>query len=112
MAFTSILAPVIIIGLVAITLGDLLWTLVTSFPGILQLFKNFTDPEIFMRDITYGVFTGIQMVIWSTIDLFKGILLKIVDKLGFSDDFFGLKTDNREEELEENLQEPILTGSD
>ena len=45
------------------------------------------------------------MVIWSTMDLFKGILLKIVDKLGFSDDFFGLKTDNREEELEENLQE-------
>ena len=105
MAFTSILAPVIIIGLVAITLGDLLWTLVTSFPGILQLFKNFTDPEIFMRDLTYGIFTGIQMVIWSTMDLFKGILLKIVDKLGFSDDFFGLKTDNREEELEENLQE-------
>jgi uncharacterized membrane protein YqaE (UPF0057 family) len=105
MAFTSILTPVIIIGLVAITLGDLLWKIVTSFPDILQLLKNLTDPEIFMRDITYGIFTGIQMIIMSSMDLFKGILLKIADKLGFSDDFFGLKTDkNRGDQLEQNLQ--------
>ena len=105
MAFTTILAPVIIIGLVAITLGDVLWTIVTSFPDILQLFKNLTDPELFMRDITYGIFTGIQMVIWSSIDSIKKLLLAIMKKIGFTDDFFGLKTDEtRGEELEQDLQ--------
>ena len=105
MAFTTILAPVIIIGLVAITLGDVLWTIVTSFPDILQLFKNLTDPELFMRDITYGIFTGIQMVIWSSIDSIKKLLLAIMKKKGFTDDFFGLKTDEtRGEELEQDLQ--------
>ena len=106
MAFTSILAPVIIIGLISITCGDILWTLVTTFPDLLQLFKNLTDPEIFMRDITHGIFTGVQMIISSSMDLFKGILLKIADKLGFSDDFFGLKTDKKkEDQLDQNLLE-------
>ena len=77
----------------------------TSFPDILQLFKNLTDPELFMRDITYGIFTGIQMVIWSSIDSIKKLLLAIMKKIGFTDDFFGLKTDEtRGEELEQDLQ--------
>ena len=109
MAFASLLPimpiipPIIIIGIVVIIFGDILYELVINFPKILKLFKSFTDPEIFMRDLTYGIFTGIQLVIWSSMDLIKSILLKIVEKFGFSDDFFGLKTNkNKDNQLEED----------
>ena len=104
-ALAPLIPPIIAIGLLFVVFGDILITIVKAFPTIIKMFKNFTDPDLFMRDLTYGIFTGIQLVIWSTMDLIKGIILKIVEKFGFSDDFFGLKTDNREEELEENLQE-------
>ena len=104
-AFAPIIPPIIAISLLFIVFGDILITVVKAFPKIIKMLKNLTDPELFMRDLTYGIFTGIQLVIWSSMDLLKGIVLKIADKFGFTDDFFGLKTDEtRGEELEQDLQ--------
>ena len=104
-ALAPIIPPIIAIGLLFVVFGDILITLVKAFPVIIKLFKNLTDPELFMRDITYGIFTGIQMVTLSSMETIKGLLLAIVSKIGFTDDFFGLKTDEtRGEELEQDLQ--------
>ena len=103
-ALAPIIPPIIAIGLLFVVFGDILITLVRSFPDLIKMFKNLTDPELFMRDLTHGIFTGVQLIIGSSMDLFKGILLKIADKLGFSDDFFGLKTDKkREDQLDQDL---------
>ena len=111
MAFASLLPimpiipPIIIIGIVVIIFGEILYEIVINFPKLLDLLKTLTDPEIFMRDLTYGIFTGIQLVILSCMDLIKGLLITIASKIGFTDDFFGLKTDEtRDEELEQELQ--------
>jgi uncharacterized membrane protein YqaE (UPF0057 family) len=113
MAFASlapimpIIPPIIIIGIVVIIFGDILYEVVINFPKILKLIMSLTDPEIFMRDLTYGIFTGIQLVIWSFMDVIKGILLKIASKIGITDDFFGLKVKNKntEEDVHNKLNQ-------
>ena len=78
MAFASLLPimpiipPIIIIGIVVIIFGEILYEIVINFPKLLDLLKTLTDPEIFMRDLTYGIFTGIQLVILSCMDLKTG----------------------------------------
>ena len=93
-----IIPPIIIIGIVIIIFGDIIYEIITNFPKLLKLFKSLTDPEMFMRDLTYGIFTGVQLAIWSFMDVIKGVLLTVANKLGFTDDFFGLGVKNNKAE--------------
>ena len=83
--------PVITMGFVMVMFGSILIKLVTWLPKLLKLILSIADPEVFFRDLIYGVFTGLTMIISSVVDIISGILISIFNKLGFTDDFLGLR---------------------
>ena len=84
-----LLIPIIIIGVVFALFGEVLYHIIVKFPQLLKLIISISDPEIFLRDIVFGIFYGIQLVAMTLKDLIEGIIDKIMSKLGISDDFFG-----------------------
>ena len=91
MAFTSIIAPIIIIGLVFVTFGDIIIKIITMFPKLLRMVKSITDPEVFLRDLSFGLIKGIQMIMMSLKDMIEGIVRMVFKKLNISDDILGNK---------------------
>jgi len=89
MAWTGILAPIIILGIVIVTFGDILLKIIIEFPKALRMITKLADPELFLRDVVFGIFSGIQMVFMSVKDLIEGIIKKIFGKMGIDDDFLG-----------------------
>ena len=84
-----LLIPIIIIGVVLALFGEVLYHIIVKFPEILKLISSISDPEVFLRDIVFGLFAGIQLVAMTLKDLIEGIIQKIMSKLGISDDLFG-----------------------
>ena len=84
-----IVPPLILLGIALALFGEILIMIIKQFPKILKLIISISDPEIFLRDIIFGIFSGIQLVAMTLKDLIEGIVDKIMSKLGISDDFFG-----------------------
>ena len=94
MAWTGIIAPIIILGIVIVIFGEVLLKIIIQFPKLLRMMVNLTDPELFLRDVVFGIFSGIQLVAMTMKDLIEGMVHKIMSKLGISDDIFGTSQGN------------------
>ena len=94
MAWTGIIAPIMIMGIVTVTFSEILIKIIIMFPKLLRMMVNLTDPELFLRDIVFGIFSGIQLVGMTLKDLIEGMFHKFMSKLGISDDIFGTNQEN------------------
>ena len=92
---TAMITPIIILGFAMITMRDLFFKMIVMIPQLIKMAISIFDPEVFLRDIIFGLFTALTLVLHSVIDLVKGILIAIFNKLGFTDDFFGLKNSRK-----------------
>ena len=81
MALTPMLAPIIMIGIVIATLGDAILMIITHLPKLLKIALQIFNPEAFIRDLLFGVFTGIGLVISTLGDLIKGIIETIFNTI-------------------------------
>jgi len=84
-----LLIPIIIIGVVMALFGEVLYHIVVKFPELMKFIVTLADPELFLRDIVFGIFSGIQLVFMTIKDLIEGIIKKIFGKMGIDDDFLG-----------------------
>ena len=89
-----LLIPIIIIGVVFALFGEVLYQIIVKFPEILKLIVSISDPEVFIRDVVFGIFSGIQLVGMTLKDLIERMFHKFMSKLGISDDIFGTNQAN------------------
>ena len=93
MAMLSPLIPIIppiLIAVVVIALfGEILYHMVVKMPELLKIIKSITDPEVFLRDLSFGIMKGIQLIMLSIVDLIRGIVRMVFKKLHISDDILG-----------------------
>jgi len=69
---TPIIDPIVSLALGMMQLGELIIDLFKMIPKILSLFAIFTDPGKIIKDIMFGLFTGVYMVAEATLDMLFG----------------------------------------
>jgi len=84
-----IVPPLILVGVALGLFGEILIKIILQFPELLKFIVKLADPELFLRDVVFGIFSGIQLVFMTIKDLIEGILKKIFGKMGIDDDFLG-----------------------
>ena len=63
---------IISLGQLAIKLPVFIFNIMKIMPKLLNLFAIFTDPGKVIKDIFFGLFTGIYMVLEATLDMIFG----------------------------------------
>ena len=94
----SIIPPVIIVAAIFILFGDTLFLIVKLFIQMLGLIKHIANPELFIRELIHGIFTGITMIVSSLIDTIKLFFMTMVNKAGINDNLFGSNRVGRDTE--------------
>ena len=74
MALTPMLAPIIMIGIVMVTLGDIFIKMITIIPKLLKLAMKIFNPEVFIRDLLFGIFTALYMILGTITDTIRNII--------------------------------------
>ena len=69
---TPIIDPIIALAIALVKLGELITNLMKIIPKILNLFAIFTDPAKVIKDIFFGLFTGVYMILEATLDMIFG----------------------------------------
>ena len=64
--------PLIDLANAFVTLGEMIVSILTIFPKLLSLFTIFTDPIKVIKDIVFGISTGIYMIFDAVIDMLFG----------------------------------------
>ena len=90
-----IVPPLILVGIALALFGEVLIMIIKQFPALLKFIVNISDPELFLRDIVFGIFSGVQLVAMTVKDLIEGIVKKIFSKIGISDDIFGTGSNSK-----------------
>ena len=104
MSMTAAFAPMIMMGIVMITTRDLFFKLIAMVPTVLKIAMSIADPEVFIRDIIYGLFTALRLLMSSIFGIITGIGIGILNKVGLTDDFFGLKKNKNKKCLKYNVK--------
>ena len=86
----SIIPPVLMIIIIFIVFGDVLFQIISILIDLLSLLKHIWEPEVFIKELIFGIYLGIIMVFTTLIDTIKGYVQAIVKKSGISDNIFGL----------------------
>ena len=68
----AIFKPIVDIGIAIVKLAMFLIELLKMIPKIFSLFMIFTDPGKIIKDIMFGLFTGVYMVAEATLDMLFG----------------------------------------
>ena len=68
----AIFKPIVDIGIAIVRLAMFLIELLKMIPKIFSLFMIFTDPGKIIKDIMFGLFTGVYMVAEATLDMLFG----------------------------------------
>ena len=74
MALSPMLAPIILVGIAIAVFGDLIFTLITELPKMARFAMSIFTPEVFIRDLIFGIITAVMMVIKSVGDIIIGII--------------------------------------
>mgnify|MGYP003691747489 FL=1 len=74
MALTPMLGPMIAIGIAIAMFGELLITLITEIPRLLKLGLSIFMPEVFIREVVFGLLKSILMVLSSFGNMVIGII--------------------------------------
>jgi uncharacterized membrane protein YqaE (UPF0057 family) len=69
---TPIIDPIISLAIGLVKMAEMIMNLLKMIPRILELFAIFTDPAKFIKDIFFGLFTGVYMVLEATLDMIFG----------------------------------------
>jgi uncharacterized membrane protein YqaE (UPF0057 family) len=69
---SPIFKPIVDIGIALVKLTMFLIELIKILPKIVNLFIIFTDPAKVIKDIFFGLFTGVYMVLEATLDMIFG----------------------------------------
>ena len=69
---TPIIDPIVSLAVGLMQLGELIIELFKIIPKLLSLFAIFTDPGKVIKDIMFGLFTGVYMVAEATMDMMFG----------------------------------------
>ena len=81
MALTPMLAPIILIGIAIAVFGELIVILITEIPRLLKLALSIFTPEVFIRDLIFGLITAIMLVIKSIGNIITGIIETIFNTI-------------------------------
>ena len=81
LTYIPIIGPIIMIGVVMIIFGELLIWLITQVPAMFKLALKIFNPEAFIKDLLFGLFKSIYMILDTIGDLVKGIIEKIFNTL-------------------------------
>ena len=68
----AIFKPIVDIGIAIVKLAMFIIELIKMLPKLLSLFMIFTDPGKVIKDIFFGLFTGVYMVLEATLDMVFG----------------------------------------
>ena len=66
--------PMIVVGVVLGLFGEVLFMLLKFVPKFLRLALKIFNPELFIRDLLFGIFTGLYMIVDVFVDAIKGII--------------------------------------
>jgi uncharacterized membrane protein YqaE (UPF0057 family) len=72
MGWNEMMDAIISLGQLAIKLPVFIFNIMKIMPKLLNLFAIFTDPGKVIKDIFFGLFTGIYMVLEATLDMIFG----------------------------------------
>ena len=56
MVLTPALAPIITLGIVMVTMGDIIFKMITIIPKLLKTALNLFRPVAFIKDLVFGIF--------------------------------------------------------
>ena len=63
MALSPMLGPFILVGIAIAVFGELIIKLIQLIPKLLKLAMSIFTPEVFLKDLIFGIFKGIFMVV-------------------------------------------------
>ena len=69
-----ILDPIISMGEAMEHLGELIISILSIIPKIVELFTYFTQPVKMLKDIFYGITIGLKTILYAILDIFFGKL--------------------------------------
>jgi len=81
MVLTPILAPVITLGIVMVTMGDIIFKMITIIPKLLKIAMNLFRPMAFIKDLVFGVFQSINMILAVIGDLVFSVIRTIFNTI-------------------------------
>jgi uncharacterized membrane protein YqaE (UPF0057 family) len=81
MPLIPMVIPMIGIGIAIALFGEILITLITLLPKLFKLAMSIFTPGIFIRDLIFGIFTGIFMVLAVVGDFIKAIIETIFNTI-------------------------------
>ena len=90
LGFIPLVAPIIMICLILIFFGDILIYMLKLIPQALSLLAKIWNPEVFIKEIMFGVYTGIIMFFANFMDIIQAMVMPIFEKIGLSDNIFGM----------------------
>jgi len=67
-----LIGPIVLLAHALVPVGEFIIDLMKMVPKILSLFAIFTDPGKVIKDIFFGLFTGVYMVLEATLDMVFG----------------------------------------
>jgi uncharacterized membrane protein YqaE (UPF0057 family) len=81
LTYIPAIGPLVMIGMTMILFGEFLIFLITEIPKLFKLALSIFTPEVFLRDLIFGLFTAIMMVIKTIGDLITGIIETIFNTI-------------------------------
>jgi uncharacterized membrane protein YqaE (UPF0057 family) len=73
--------PMIAVGIAIALFGEILVKLVTMIPKFFKLLMSIFTPEIFIRDLIFGIMTAVLMIVGVIGDLITGIVETIFNTI-------------------------------
>ena len=74
LTYIPAIGPLVMIGAAMLLFGDFLIFLLTNIPKLFELALKIFTPEVFIRELVFGIFTSITMVLKSAADMIIGII--------------------------------------
>ena len=74
MALTPMLGPFIIVGIALVTFGEIFIILIQTIPKLLKLAMSIFTPDVFLKDLIFGIFKAIFMVVSAIGGVITGIV--------------------------------------
>ena len=81
MVLTPVLAPIITLGIVMVTMGDIIFKMITIIPKLLKIALNLFRPMAFIKDLVFGIFQSINMILAVVGDLVFSVIRTIFNTI-------------------------------
>lgn len=79
LAYIPAIAPMVMIGIAMIFFGEFLIFILSAVPKLFKLAMKIFTPEVFLRELIFGIFKGIFMVVEIMGSILTGIVETIIN---------------------------------